>query len=249
MSQTVAQSTPSCPRTLSVGPDRVTITETEAVIEARHPLPDWDVREINHVPVYLEDKKYFLVEKRKGEAPYAVRYVLHPWPQYQETNAKTFHAYGEDVVNERDAGLRRGALDDVGRAFLMPLYPVLGLFWSGAQTRLMRFGYIPHAITGFSIFTVFSLLFGQTVFAAILLNTSLRTGQVVFGGFLRALASTDRLSLGPLGFSIGFLDIFLAIALLVDLLVRYSLYLRDDQWAGGFFEWAVPKRKKTAAQP
>jgi hypothetical protein len=236
-----------CPRVLNVGPDRVTISETEAVIEARHPMLDWDVREMNPVPVYLEDKKYVLIEKRKAEAPYAVRYLLHPWPMYHQTNADIFHAYGPDIVAERDACVRTGNLEDLGRAFLMPFYPVLGLLWSGAQNRLVRFGYVPRSITGFSIFTVFSLLFGQAVFALILLNSALRTGKIVIGGFLRAVATSDHIALGPVNISITFLDVLLAVALCVDVIGRYSLYLRDDQWSGGFLEWIFSRRKRPAA--
>jgi hypothetical protein len=234
------------PKVLLIGPDRVTICETEAVIEAKHAMLDWDVREVNHVPVYLEDKKYFLVQKRKADAPYAVRYLLHPWPEFQASNANTFHAYGLDVVNEREASLRTGRAEDVAHAFLMPFYPLLGMFWSGAQNRLVRFGYVPHTITGASIFTVFSLFFGQGVFAAVLLNSSLRTGKLLFGGFLRAVASSDRLELGSFAVSFALLDTLLLLALAADVIFRYSLYLRDDQYAGGFFEWIVPRRKRTA---
>jgi len=232
------------PRVYAVGPDRVTVSAKEAVIEARHPMPDWDVREMNHVPVYLENKKYYLVQKRKVEAPYAVRYLLQPWPEYQATNAQNFHAYDLEAVTEREARLRTGHLEELGRAFLMPLYPILGLLWSGTQKRLVRFGYVPRAITGFSIFLVFSLVFGQGVFAAILLNSSLRTGSIMIGGFVRSLASSSTIHLGAVGVPVAALDVLLMLTLLADLIVRYSNYLRDDQWAGGFLEWIVPRRKQ-----
>jgi hypothetical protein len=230
-------------RVFEVGPDRVTVTANEAVIEAKNEMPDWEVREENYVPVYLEDKKYLLVQKRRGQPPYGVRYLLHPWPQYQATNAKTFLTYDAEAVTEREARLRTGQLDELGRAFLMPLYPLLGLLWSGMQKRLHRFGFVSHAITGFSVFTVFSLLFAQGVFAVIMLNMSLRSGKLMLGGFLRALISSDRISVGPLSVSVTLLDIIILLALIIDCIVRYSLYLRDDQWSGGFFEWIIPHRK------
>jgi len=241
---------PVQPTVLEVGPDRVTISAEEAVIEAKSPMPDWEVREINHVPVYLRDKKYYLIEKRKAAAPYAVRYLLRPWPEYQETNATGFLSFDTEMISARDSHLRAGKIDDLGRAFLMPFYPVLGLLWSGAQKRLIRFGYVPHVITGFSIFVTFCLVFGQAVFAMILLNSSLRMGTVMVGGFLRALASADRLAVGPLTVPVGVLDGVLLLLLVVDTVVRYAHYMRDDQWAGGFLEWAVPRRKsKPAARP
>jgi len=235
------------PTVIQVGPDRVTISANEAVIEAKHPLRDWDLREINHVPVYLQEKKYYLVEKRKAASPYAVRYLLKPWGEYQETNAKGFLSYDAETVSARDGHLRAGKVDDLGRAFLMPFYPVLGLLWSGVQKRLVRFGFVPHVITGVSVFLTFSLVFGQSIFALILLNSSLRMGKVLVGGFLRALASSDYLVLGPIAVSYAVLDGLLLLTLIIDTLVRYALYARDDQWAGGFLEWALPRRKTKPA--
>lgn len=232
-----------------IGPDRVTIREGEAVIEAKHPLPDWEVREINYVPVYLRDKKYYLVEKRKAQEPYAVRYLLRPWPEYQATNATGFLSYDTEIVRVRAAHRRSGHLDDVGHAFLMPFYPVLGLLWSGIQQRLVRFGFVPHVITGFSIFVTFSLAFGQAAFAMILLNSSLRTGTVLIGGFLRSLANSDHFTLGPVAISAALVDGLLLITLVIDTFVRYARYMRDDQWAGGFLEWLVPRRKPKTTTP
>jgi hypothetical protein len=40
------------------------------------------------------------------------------------------------------------------------------------------------------------------------------------------------------------LDSLLLVALIVDVPVRYSHYLRDDQWAGGFLEWLKPGKKR-----
>jgi hypothetical protein len=32
------------PRSIQIGPDQVTITDQEVVIEAKHEMPDWQVR-------------------------------------------------------------------------------------------------------------------------------------------------------------------------------------------------------------
>lgn len=237
------------PRTYTVGPDRVTIGQDEAVVEAKSPIPDWDLREINHVPVYVEEKKYYLVEKRKGELPYAVRYLLKAWPEFQVTNATGFLTYDLETVKNRAARVRENQVQDLGRAFLLPFYPLLGMLWSGTQSRLTRFGFVPHAMTGFSIFTCFSLLFGQGVFTMILLNSSLRTGKIMIGGFLRALSSTDAIQVGPVAVPVMVLDLLVIVLLLVDVIARYSNYLRDDQWGGGFLEWLKPRRQKPVNAP
>lgn len=239
-------------RTFEVGGDRVTISDKETVIEAKHPIPDWEIREINHVPVYVEEKKYYLVEKRKGEPPYAVRYLLKPWPEYQATNATNFLTFDIEIIKAREAEIRENHVQELGRAFLMPFYPLLGMLWSGTQTRLTRFGFLPHAMSGFSIFTLFSLFFGQGIFTIIMLNGSLRTGKIMIGGFLRAIAPGDHLQIGPVAVPVMVLDILMDVVLLADVIVRYSHYLRDDQWCGGFMEWLKPRSRQKpmpVAQP
>ena len=155
------------PKVMQVGPDRVTIKENEVIIEARHRMEEWKVREINPWPVYFNDKKYNLVACRKGQQPYEACYVLVPWPADLTTTAKGFYTYDMDAVVERNAARRNGQMDDLGKAFLIPFYPFLGLCWSGVQRRLGRFGFVPHAITGISIFIVFSMIFAQGIFAIV----------------------------------------------------------------------------------
>jgi hypothetical protein len=126
----------------------------------------------------------------------------------------------------------------------MTVYPLLGLLWSGTQRRLTRFGFVPHAMSGISIFVTFCLAFGQMVFASIMLNASARTGNVIVGGFIRALAGGDHLQIGPVAIPVLLLDCLLMLALVADFPIRYSNYLREDQWAGGFLEWLVRRKQK-----
>src|SRR6266571_2844392 len=123
------------PRVVRIGPDQVTIQDNEVIIEAKHRMPDWQVRELNPPPVYFEDNKYYLVEASQGEGPYAVRYLLVPWGEDMSTNSKHFYNYDAETVAERDGALRTGQVEGVTRAFMMPLYPALGLLWSGVQRR------------------------------------------------------------------------------------------------------------------
>jgi len=231
-------------RTIKVGPDQVLIREQEVIIDAKRPLRNWDLREINHEPIYFEDRKYYLVEKRKAQPPFAVRYVLVPWPVDLTTCAKGFHSYDAETVATRDAHHRVGQCDDLIRSLLIPFYPVLGFAWLGTQKRLTRFGFAPHSMSGASIFTGFCFLFAQAVFAVVLINTSLRTGKIVLGGFIRAMAPGDSFHLGPISIPITLVDIAVVAALLADVLMRYNEYLREDEWAGGFLEWLKPRSWK-----
>jgi hypothetical protein len=225
---------------LQVGPDRVTVTDRELIIEARHAMPDWEVREMNPIPVYFGESKYCLLQKRKAQPPYAVRYVLRPWPEGQTISAKSFHTYDAEAVAEREDCLQNERFDEVLRALLLPFYPLLGFLWSGTQRRLMRFGFVPHSITGASIFTAFALLFAQGVFAMILMNS--RYG---IGGLIRAMAREDSLHLGPIAIPFSLLDLLLSAALLIDLPARYRRYCHEDQWAGGVLEWLVRRDPKS----
>jgi hypothetical protein len=235
-------------RVINVGPDRVTIREQQVIIEAKHPMPDWEVRELNPVPIYFEDRKFHLVHKGKAERPYAVRYSLQPWPEGHSSGTMLFFNYDAEAVAERDGGRRVGQRDELFRAFLIPVYPFLGLLWSGTQRRLTRFGFVPHAISGVSIFITFCLAFGQMVFASIMLNASARTGKVMVGGYIRALAGGDHFHIGPVSIPVWLFDCLLMLALVADFAIRYSNYLREDQWAGGFLEWLVRRKQKLAGE-
>ncbi|HSU52662.1 MAG TPA: hypothetical protein VLT36_01235 [Candidatus Dormibacteraeota bacterium] len=239
--------TATASKVIQIGPDKVTIKHREVIIEAKHRMPEWQVRELNPPPVYFQDSKYHVVEASKAEAPYAVRYLLMPWPADLSSNSKLFYNYDIEAVNERESNLRGGQMDEVLRGCLMPFYPLLGLLWSKTQTRLTRFGFVPHAITGISVFVVFCLTFAQGVFATVTINASLRSGKVIVGGMLRALANHDNLQIGPIAIPIALLDGLLTVAFLADVAIRYSLHLREHDWAGGFLEWLF-RRENPAAE-
>ncbi len=226
---------------IQIGPDRITLTDEGVIIEARHEMPDWEVRDFNPAPIYFQDKKYHLVGKRRADPPYAVRYHLQPWPEGQQAAANQFHTYDAESVADRDAARRGGQRDELVRGLLLPLYPFLGLLWTGTQKRLTRFGFIPHSITGVSIFTAFCVLFAEGVFTLVTINASMRSRQAVIGGMIRAFARSDHLQLGPVAIPLYVLDMLLAVSCLTDVAVRYNHYLREDEWAGGFLEWLLPK--------
>lgn len=224
-------------RTVAVGQDEVIIRDEDLIIKARNPMPDWDIRELDPAPIYFEDRKYCLIEKRKSAAPYAVRYLLVPWPDGLTENPKRFYVYDAEAVANRDQNLRHARHSEGWRAVLLPFYPFLGLLWSGTQNRLARLGFIPHSISGASIFTGFCLLFAEGVFSMIMLHASARSGVPMLGGMLRAISTHGTWGFLP----VSWVDMFLFLTLLADVPVRYSFYLRDDLWAGGFLEWLSPK--------
>lgn len=239
-------------RVVRIGPDQVTVRDDEVLIEARHPMPDWEVRDFAAIPVYFEDKKYILIQKRKSPPPYAVRYVLKPWPEGEQSARDRFHAYDAATVAGRDRDRRSEVFHETVRMCLLPFSPFLGLLWSRTQNRLTRFGLVPRSLTSISIFMVFCLAFAQGVFAVILVNTTLRTGKFMIGGALCALMKADHLQIGPLAVPVLYLDALLLAAFIADAAIRYSNYLREHEWIGGFFEWLVPRslwKKKVQDKP
>jgi hypothetical protein len=235
-------------RILQVGPDRVSYVEDKVVIEAKHEMPDWEVREINPAPVYFEDRKWFLLDKRRSNPPFAVRYLLAPWPADQSAGTKLFYTYDAETVADRDENHKSGNRDEMVRLGLLPFYPFLGLLWSGTQQRLIRFGFIPRAITSASIFVVFSLLFAEGIFACVMINASMRSGKLMIGGLVRAMVPHDSISLGPISIPVMLIDSLFLVAFIADVLARYSRYLHEDQWSGGFLEWLF-RRKANKVGP
>ena len=149
---------------------------------------------------------------------------------------------------ERDSSRRGEAFNSVVWVCLLPLYPFLGLLWSGTQQRLVRFGYVPRTITGLSIFTSFALVLVQGVFVVITLNASMRLGKMMVGGLFGAMMGQASLHIGSVSIPTSLLDVFLALACVADLGIRYSNYLREDQWTGGFLEWLVPQSWRKNAE-
>lgn len=242
--ETMETTTTTQAQTMQIGRDQVTLTEEELLIDAVREMPEWQVREFKAAPIYFQDKKYLLVAKNRGTKPFAWRYVLKPWPEGGDAG-KSFFVYDAEFVAERDAAHRGGMKNEITSKALMPFYPLLGLLPSGVQTRLQGYGFVSHTITGISIFATFGIFFAHTSSAVALINGSIRSGKVAIGGLVRLFAGQDAFALGSLRVPIVWIDAAIFVALLADILMRYTYYLRDDQWYGGFLEW-IFKRTPTA---
>lgn len=240
-----AHQTQSCD-TFKIGPDRITLSGPNVIIDARHEMPDWQVREFSRIPIYFRDQKYFLRQKTPNKRPYAIRYLLEPWPKDNREIARSSLAYDEESVTRRESELRGGRIDEIIRVPLLLLYPFLGMLWSGTKQKLIRFGFVPRTITGLSIFFTLSLVVVQGTFAKLLIFTTLRSHQVVMGGMLRAFIGHEYVSLGPLQIRVLWLDVVLLLALLSDCVIRYSQHLREVESPWGFLEWLtclLPRKK------
>jgi hypothetical protein len=235
--------------TIKVGRDRVTISGNQVIIDACHSFADWQVREFARIPIYFQDKKYFLCQKAQAQKPFVVRYTLELWPEDNREPSRTAFDYNEEIVAERDGEIRGGKNDDIIRAVLLIVFPFLGLLWSDTKDKLARFGILSRTVTGLSNFIVFGLLMLDGIFAKMLMMGSMRSGKLVLGGIIRAFSSQDYWDFGICQVSILWVDCALFCFLLVDLLWRYGHYLQHGDLAEvnlGFGEWITFffKRKK-----
>jgi hypothetical protein len=241
MNESLGKADTSKGRVVEIGPDKVTIMDSQVVIDAKREMPDWKMRSFKVIPIYFENKKYYLADKRDAQKPHAVRYILKPWVDGKFDSATIFQNYDAETVAERDSSQRSEKRGEMAWAFLLIFYPFLGLLWSRTQQRLNRLGFVPRSITSLSIFTTFSLIFCQAFFVAISFQATARSGVIMIGGMIRAFAPVDHLQIGPVGIPLYIFDIVVTIAMSVDASVRYTQYLRDDEWVGGFLEWLFPK--------
>jgi hypothetical protein len=199
-------------RVTPIGSDRVTFLGENILIETRRTMLDWEVRELNPVPIYFEEGKYLLVQKQRGHGPFAVRYFLKPWPKELVSNSIRFLTYDLETVTERDRQSQMEKVDRTIYLILLPFYPLLGLLWSPLQDRLADFGFAPRTMTRLSIFAV--LLFILPTMLLLLMLGGIPIMALLFG--------------------------LLSVTGLVDSLMRIHFSFRDEGWRGGFLEWLFP---------
>lgn len=214
-------------RVIQVGSDKVILDGRRVLIDAKYPITDWTPREFCHHAIYFEGWKYLLVGKRRIAKPFAVRYELHAWPEDLHEASTVSYIYDAEFVAARDAQFhgerRRGAL---GYA-LMPLYPLLGLLWSGVKERwLWPLGFVPVYITSASVMFMFCLIVLEAVFYGWLNGglVVLLTGKS-FDWIVHDWIDAALMLLGGL-----------------DCAVRFGQLFRDDKPVpDGFLEWLWPK--------
>jgi hypothetical protein len=208
---------------VNIGSDKVCLEQGRLIIHAVEPM-DWAIREFSRVPVYFQDQKYYVRSKREGERPYRVVYELWPWPEDVHEASTKWVVYDETYVGERDKAAAKARRKERLYAVLLPVYPLLGLFWSGFKHRvLVPLGFEPRSITQASIALTFGIFLAEGIFVGWLA-----------GGMLMYLLA--RPALRPV-------DWLLFLLLGADSTVRFgqSLQLDVQRW-WGFCEWLWPGR-------
>ena len=212
-------------QTMVVGSDTVCLEDDRLVIHAAKPM-DWPVREFKRVPIYFQNRKYYLRAKIEAESPHAIRYELWPWTDEHGSASTLFIVYDESYVQERDAAWKTERRREFLRLALLPVYPLVGLFWSPLKRRVgLAVGFEPASLTKASVALVFNLSVAQGIFVGWLR-----------GGLVMALFSDGRLL---------WADWILLALLAPDTVMRYSGLLRSEtEYHLGFCEWLWPGRSE-----
>ena len=207
-----------------IGTDRVQYEGERVVIDAAERM-DWPVREYCRVPIWFRERKYYLRSARSAGRGRRVIYELWPWPaDLHESSAQSVF-YDEAYVGERDGQATHQRRGDRFHLALLPLYPFLGLLWSGFKCRTLGpMGFEPISITKASVALTFNLFVLEGIFAG-----WLGGGILVYFGGNPALQWVDWLLLIVLG---------------ADSSMRFGQSLKldfEEPW--GFCEWLWSRKR------
>ncbi len=210
-------------RVIDVGSDKVIVDGNRLTIDAARPMRDWSVREYCHHSIYFQGARYLLVGKHRAAKPYAMRYELETWPADLHESSHIDFIYDADFVAARDRGMRRDQTHTLIWYAMLPVYPLLGLFWSGIKERLLwPIGFVPTSITSASVMLVFLFTFCDGMFY----------GYLGGGVVCRIVGAT-----GLGGWAMP-ADLALMGLLGLDCALRFSQLLRGDEPVPyGFLEW------------
>lgn len=216
-------------RGFPVGSDQVLIEEHLLIIHARHPFPDWKVREFCRHPIYFRDRKYFIRSRCPAEAPFAMRYELAPWPADLHEESSLSFIYDPVLVRARDESLKLDRHQDRLYYLLMPFYPVLGYCWSKFKTRVLApLGFAADSITSASTMLSLCLAILDAFFLVYL-----------GGGFIALVLRMIPRSPGFYTAWVGWLDLGFLLIIIADCITRYGGLIRNPDQVDGFLEWAA----------
>jgi len=215
---------------MRIGSDEVVFEGTRILIHARHPIRDWSVREFCRHAIHFRGQKYFLLTSHPSRPPFAACYELAAWPTDLHEESSVSFIYDAMFVARRDAQFRTERRRTATWYALLPLYPVLGLCWSGFKERVLGpVGFEPRSITSASVMLTFCVLVCEGIFYG-WLNGGL---IVLFTG-----RSFDW-------FLHDWPDALLLVVLFADCLMRGNELMQADvTFPSGTLEWLCRRKKQ-----
>lgn len=206
-----------------VGSDRVSTDGDRLVVESRADMPGWEVRAFRRTAIVYRGERWFVATKARDNGRF--RYTLERWDEERGDIAGGVFEYDADYVAARDRARR--ALTTAGgvHAFLVPLYPLIGLLPGAVKARLAdRFGISEERATVQSI--VLEACVSLMVAALMTIGSVGRIYGSAFGvDSIPGLANLPR---------DGMITLFL---LAPDVVMRYAKILGESTHHYGFWEW------------
>ena len=117
-----------------LGSDRVSVDGDRLVVESRADMPGWEVRSFRRAAIVYRGERYFVAAKEREGGRF--RYTLERWDDDRGDIDGGSIEYDADFVAARDGDARARAAASGVRAFLVPLYPLIGMLPGAVKRRL-----------------------------------------------------------------------------------------------------------------
>ena len=215
---------------LNFGQDRVTSRGEQLVVHSATDMPDWQVQQNRRTAIIIGDQVWCLAGKEISETG-GVRYILDPWPEYVNQIPGRRIRYGAEYVESRDKEEKMKKLRSRQAAFLQPFRMFIGFLPSAVKSTIEeRYGISARSSTSISIWIELALFFPAGTLATIFFFTG-----------MHQVAETN--DLGTVSIDPHIIWMLISIVLIVDVVVRYDSYWRDDRSPYGFAEWLFHRRR------
>jgi hypothetical protein len=206
------------------GSDRIVRHEDCVWVDSAVEMPDWEFRDYRKLAVLFQGRRYFVAEKTPLPGG-RYRYRLDPWPDDLTDIPGRTVEYDERYVAERDARLRRDTRNARAGEALSFVSPFLGLLPASVKLKLNdRYAYDPVTVTKQSLVLEYLVLMVLLALTVIDVFVRMR-GATLFGGRLGTV-------------------LVVLILVAVDILVRRGRVESDAMEQPGFWEWALPRRRR-----
>jgi len=216
-----------------VGEDKILQKGEQLVVCSKVYMDEWEVQEKRKTIIYVYDEAWWLVGKdftKNNE----IRYLLEPWPNIINEIPGRLINYNEEYVRVRDEAVIKKRMESWIYPALYYLRGMIGFLPSRIKSNIeTEYGVSARDATIISIFFELLLFFMYGIILA-----PLAFGTLI-NAFIHTLIAPEAFDT----FILAFIIITPFPILLIDLVMRYSSYLRDDISPLGVFEWVRMRRK------
>lgn len=209
-----------------VGSDTLLRKGDRLIVCSRTDMDEWQLQQTRKTVIQIAGEDWTLAGKQFTPAK-EIHYLLEPWPKFTGEIPGRWIAYDESYVRARDEAARNTKIEILIGPVLYHGRAVTGFLPSKIKARIeKRFGISARSSTLISLVVELLAFF-------------------LIGAFLQVFAYAS-MHVPMLVFDIPAYIVLVPI-LLLDLIIRYGSYLRDDPSPLGVLEWIV--RWKSIWQP